>query len=290
MANQFFNLPMPVLNGPGAAVDVSTLGGDKTIVVAGQFPGATITIELSQDAGGAGAYAPLTTFQSGETRRLGDVAARYMRVNVAGRKTPLPVFAANADVGGNDMGARFAVLPMPALNGAGAPVDVSALGSACTFVIGGEFPGAAITIEVSEDGTDYAPLKTISDYGRQFSTVVTGNFMRVNVRGRKPIVTFTGSCSVGAINDPVSGPSLPSNWQSFDYVATGLEGQSFTVPIPVAQPDALYQVRYSMGEVFRQFTLVWLPASRLVGAFDVEVSTEPHEGDVIHFDVFNPPP
>lgn len=95
-----------------------------------------------------------------------------------------------------------------------------------------------------------------------------------------------GCTSTEGGNTPSGGG--PTNWQSFDYTCTGLEGQTFTVPIPAAQPNALYQVRYSFGARFRQFTLDWLPASRLVGAFDVEVSTEPHVGDVIHFDVFNP--
>jgi hypothetical protein len=289
MGNLFVNLPMPVGNGPGAAVDTSGMGKDKTVTVDGSYEGATIAIEVSEDAGGAGVYAPATVFQSGDKRRLLEIAARFMRVNVTGRKSSVP-FSANADVGASDMGGLFGVIPMPAGNGPGAPLDVSAFGSFCTFVVGGAMAGTTIVIEVSEDGVDYAPVCVFSGYGGQQSAVVTGNFIRANVTGRKAVVPFSATASVGAVNDPAAPMPVPTNWQSFDYVATGLEGQTFTVPIPVAQPDALYQVRYSFGARFRQFTLDWLPASRLVAAFDVEVSTEPHEGDIIHFDVFNPPP
>lgn len=204
MANLFADLPMPVLNGPGAAVDVSGMGRDKTVVVRGDFPGATITIEISQDAGGLTGYAPVTTFQNGDQRRLLEVAARYMRVNVEGRKSAV-TFTANADVGASDIGAQFAALPMPAGNGAGAAVDVSALGAYCTFITAGAFLGATITIEASEDGVSYAPVVTFANYGGQQSAVVTANFMRVLVSGRKVIIPFSATAAVGAINDAGSG-------------------------------------------------------------------------------------
>ncbi|HLU38117.1 MAG TPA: hypothetical protein VK081_01955, partial [Planctomycetota bacterium] len=204
MANLFADLPMPVANGPGAAVDVSGMGRDKTVVVRGDFPGATITIEISQDAGGLTGYAPVTTFQNGDQRRLLEVAARYMRVNVEGRKSSV-TFTANADVGASDIGAQFAALPMPAGNGAGAAVDVSALGAYCTFITAGSFLGATITVEASEDGVSYAPVVTFANYGGQQSAVVTANFMRVAVSGRKAIIPFTATAAVGAINDAGGG-------------------------------------------------------------------------------------
>lgn len=204
MANLFADLPMPVANGPGAAVDVSGMGRDKTVVVRGDFPGATITIEISQDAGGATGFAPVTTFQNGDQRRLLEVAARYMRVNVEGRKGAV-TFTANADVGASDIGAQFAALPMPAGNGVGAAVDVSALGSYCTFITAGSFLGVTLTIEASEDGVAYAPVVAFANYGGQQSAVVTANFMRVRVSGRKAVIPFTATAAVGAVNDASGG-------------------------------------------------------------------------------------
>lgn len=84
------------------------------------------------------------------------------------------------------------------------------------------------------------------------------------------------------------GGTGPSNWQSFTYTATGAEGAAFTVAIPVAQPDANYEVLWRLGTVVRQFSLAVVDGSELVGAFDVETTTAPELGDLIHFSVFNP--
>lgn len=287
MGNVIANLPMPVLNGPGAAVDTSGMGRDKTLIVAGSFPGATVAIEASVDGGNN--FAPVATFQTGDQRRVVALAAEFMRVNVTGRKASV-AFSANADVGANDMGAQFLDFVFPAGNGAGAALNISALGTFSTFIVAGSFPGATVTIEVSEDGVDYAPLYTFAGYGGMVSRLVTGNFARVVVAGRKDTVAFSASASVGAINDPVSSTGTPTNWQSFTYTATGLEGQTFTVPIPVAQPNDTYQVRHQLGAVVREFGLNVLYATRAGNQFDVEVSTEPSLGDLIYFDVFNAPP
>jgi len=198
MANLFFNLPLPVLNGPGAAVNVSAQGTPKSFVVAGDFPGATITIEASVDGGIV--FAPVVIFQNGEMQKVVDVVAEFLRVNVSGRKASVP-FAANIDVGANDNGAQFFTLPLPALNGPGAAVNTSALGSFNTFIAGGVFEGARILVEVSEDGIDWAPLVQFSGQGGLRSKVVTSDFLRTNVSGRKATVPFTGSLAVGAAND-----------------------------------------------------------------------------------------
>ena len=67
MPNVFANLPLPVDNGPGASVAVSTMGPDKTVVVSGSFEGAAITIEASVDGGTK--FAPVATFQTGSTKK-----------------------------------------------------------------------------------------------------------------------------------------------------------------------------------------------------------------------------
>lgn len=201
MANIFVNLPLPVLNGPGAAVNVSAMGIPKTVVVDGTFEGATITIEASVDGGVV--FAPVETFQSGEMKKVSLFAAQFARVNVSGRKASVP-FTANIDMGANDAGALFAAIPMPALNGPGVAVNVSAFGSFSTFIAGGSFVGARILVEVSEDGVGWAPLVQFSGQGGQNSKVVTADFVRANVSGRKASVPFTGTLAVGAVNDASS--------------------------------------------------------------------------------------
>ena len=73
MANVFIDLPLPAPNGPGASVASGTMGKTKTIVVAGDFPGATIVIEASVDGGTV--FAPVVSFQNGEDKKTVDVAA-----------------------------------------------------------------------------------------------------------------------------------------------------------------------------------------------------------------------
>jgi len=97
-----------------------------------------------------------------------------------------------------------------------------------------------------------------------------------------------GCTSTEGGNSGGGGGGGPSNWQSFAYTADGLEGLTFTVTIPVPQPDASYQVRYMLGTVDMHFTVSLVDGSETVNDFDVVVSAAPDAGDVIHFDVFNP--
>lgn len=200
MANIFFNLPMPVANGPGASVDVSTMGKDKTIVVGGAFTGASVAIEISVDGGVT--FQPIKLFTFADKQVI-PVVAQFMRVNVLGRSAE--PFSATANVGANDNGALFAALPVPAVDGPGASVDVSTLGNFTTFVVGGSFNGATISIEVSEDGVDFAPCGTsFSGQGGTHSKVVVANFMRTFVRGRNAF-PFVPVVAVGAEVDPTPG-------------------------------------------------------------------------------------
>jgi hypothetical protein len=202
MANLFVDLPFPVLNGAGAAVDTSAMGKSKTVQCTGSFPGVTVTVQVSEDGGNT--WAPLITFQSSGEKKTKDVAAQYMRVHVKGRKSGVP-FSANCDVGANDNGGNFVVLPMPVGDGNGAPVDVSALGNFTTIVVGGSFKGALVTVESSEDGVDYAACGAGFQSGNSLrNREVIANWMRVNVKGTKTGVTFTAIAAVGAINDPIT--------------------------------------------------------------------------------------
>ncbi|MBT8452966.1 MAG: hypothetical protein KJO40_13440 [Deltaproteobacteria bacterium] len=218
MANLFVDLPMPVLNGPGAAVDTSALGQNRSIVCKGSFPGVTITIQISNDGGIS--WAPLVTFTSVGKKKVVDVAAEFMRVNVRGRNAGDP-FSANCDVGSTDDGGTYAVLPLPALNGTGAPVDVSALGVYTTVVVAGTWERGLITVESSEDGNDWAACGPSYQSGStQRSGEVIANFMRTRVAGRRAGDAFSASVSVGAVNDPSAAGGPPTGPAGGDLSGT----------------------------------------------------------------------
>src|SRR5262245_50087743 len=167
MANQFVNVPVPAANGPGAAVDVSTMGKSKSIVCGGIFQ-ATVNLEFSNDAG-ALVWAPLATFQQSGNLVI-NVACHWIRANVANFKSG----AANVDVGGDSAGTLFAQLP-----GGGAPVNIAGLPEFKTVVSSPTFSGV---VEVSEDGVSYAQIFSLPDGGAQSRDVIA-QFARVGAGG-----------------------------------------------------------------------------------------------------------
>jgi hypothetical protein len=197
MGNQFVNIPVPVGNGVGAWVDVSTFGSVKTLVVDGAWVlptrPPTVNIEMSNDAGPVGTPAPVCTFHGRGIKNV-TLAARWMRVRISnfrGGVNPI------VNMGGNDDGCTFASLPVTASNGTGAPVDISALGSFKTVQVGNPF-GGSIVIEYSEDaaGLEWAQAQGIQAPG-QFSSVVTAFWARVKRVGAGgpglPIVNLAGT-------------------------------------------------------------------------------------------------
>ena len=190
MANIFLDLPV---GSPGASIDTSAMGADKSIVVGGSLGGGAVTIEISNDGGASFQAIWICT---APCKKVIPVAAQFMRANGPA--------SANADVGANDNGALFTTLPLPAGNGPGAPVDVSAFGNFTTFVVGGIFPGASVAVEVSEDGISYFVCSMFAGQGGEQSKIVVGNFMRTFVRGRSPL-PFTATVGVGAENDATPG-------------------------------------------------------------------------------------
>lgn len=191
MANIFRNLLFPVFNGRGAFVDTSAMGKEKSIVVSGNFPGATITVEASIDGVNA---APVETF-SGSANRTIPVVAPFMSINVRGRVAGVP-FVVSVAVGANDNGTRSVVLPLPAGEGAGAPVDVSDFGNFTTCIVTGPSEGATVSIEGSVDGVTYAPIgaSSIAPVGIQ-NVIAVANFMRTFVRGTDASAASVAICA-----------------------------------------------------------------------------------------------
>jgi hypothetical protein len=268
MGNLFLDLPLPVTNGPGVAVDTSAMGNPKTITVLGSFAGATITVEGSTDGGVV--FAPVCpSFQNHGGKRVVNVAAEFMRVRVSGRRAGVQ-FTANCDIGANDIGGLFGAIPIPAGDGPGLPLNVSTFGSFATFVIGGNFPGQTVLVEVSEDGSSWAALTAFAGQGGLQSMEVTGNFVRVNVSGRRPTLPFTATASVGAVNDPTSGGAGSPMSCCLEYAP----GSGATGPVVWDDWDDLYAQLQAMraaapdGGCYEilfneQFAAVVVPATQI---------------------------
>lgn len=100
MSNQFIALPVPPGDGFGAAVDVSSFGPFKSILVGSMSGPGVVTIEVSEDAGPAD-FAPIARFDKpGNIENL-TLVARFMRVSVVGfnpvLSTPATVTIGAAD-------------------------------------------------------------------------------------------------------------------------------------------------------------------------------------------------
>lgn len=242
MSNLFANIPAPVGNGSGAAVDVSTFGYYKTVSVAGSFV-ATVTIEISNEAIPT-QWAPLVVFGNADGANLG-VAARWMRVAVTGYVRGVPT----CDVGATDEGASFAALPATVGNGAGAAVDVSSLPVLKTLTVGGPFRGY-VQVEVSEDG-----LTRWSQVGFGFSNPgsesqqIVARYMRVVRSGVPQIdpglpIVNVGACVISAgvggstiIVEDEGVPVVGGPFTTLDFVGEGVVasdggGGTATVTIP----------------------------------------------------------
>ena len=175
MTNLYTALPVPVGNGVGAAVDVSTFGAQKTVIVTGTAQ-CSVNIEFCNDAGQVGWQSMGTIQNSGMLSS--QAAVWWMRVRISNYNQNVGG-TSSVHVGGTDDGSEFVSLPVPAGNGAGAAVNVSAfLGTLKTVQVGGPFQGTTL-VEVSEDGsTEWAQPFS---FGAPSATtlVIIARFMRV---------------------------------------------------------------------------------------------------------------
>lgn len=207
MANIFIPLTIPAGNGAGAAVDVSTMGALKTILLSGtgwNVPGVrppTVNIEMNNSPGPTGSWAPVATLrQNGQVVTVNN-AARWMRVRVSGFQGGT---VTGVNVGGTDDGSTFVNLPVTAGNGVGAPVDVSAMGTFKTPQISDAFGGAVI-IELSEDagGVDFGQVIQMNAPG-QTSQVIDAYWARARRTGVPNLNPGLPVVYLGATN-PASG-------------------------------------------------------------------------------------
>lgn len=197
MSNVFANLAVPAADGVGAASDVSLMGRVKTVTVGAGLIGPSLTIEFSHDNTN---WLPLCTFSKPGQKTV-ELATRYMRVRIGGFLAGTGMtLTANVDVGASNDGTLLAQLVVPAGDGAGASVDVSALGTFNTIVVGGSLTQGTVHIEISQDDTDWLEIESLSSIGH-FSRFIAASYMRVRRSGNSggtPVVY------VAAINDPVN--------------------------------------------------------------------------------------
>jgi hypothetical protein len=248
MAYQQVTLPAPAANGSGAAVDMSTFGGTKTITVSSGGAGAasppSVIIEVSNQASPT-KWAPLAFFAPDGSQTV-EVACRWMRATVTGY---IGGSAPSVEVGGTDEGTDFATLVAPAGDGSGAGVDTSSLGSFKTVHVGGPFQGA-LNIEISEDGgaTYQQKLSFQSGQAGVQSAVFVADFMRVSRNGVPTIDPGTPIINIGGTEVGGGGGGGGSgNAQVFRYTADGTEGGTITVPLPAARATPLYNVQATFG-------------------------------------------
>lgn len=196
MTQVFVNLPAPSANGSGAAVDVSTFGPLKTIVVAGGAV-CVVTIEMSNEPSPTN-WAPVAVFQNSGVKSI-QIAAHWMRATVQQYKSGTP----EVDVGGTNEGTSLVQLVAPVGFGTGAAVDTSVLGLFRTVHISGAFKGQC-NIEVSEDGTSKWATVFSFQKGGQKSQTIAAKFMRVSRSGFPQLNLGQPTIYVGC-TDSISG-------------------------------------------------------------------------------------
>lgn len=242
MANTFVNLPALADDGDGAWVDVSAIGGLKTITVEpnGGVFSPFVTVECSNQDTPTIGY-PLVTFQQAKDQTF-TVACHWMRAvtsNYKGGGAP------TVAVGGQQDTTTSAQLPVPLIDGQGTPVDVSALESLKTIQVAGKF-GGTINILVSEDGgASYNNAFSFQGGpGTAFQTAVfVADFMRVERVGTpgvapgQPVVWISatsggggggggGGVTVDSDGTPVVDPATILNFSSAFTVTDAGGGQA----------------------------------------------------------------
>lgn len=205
MSTLYFSLPTPAGAGAGPWIDVSKLGGDKTLkfssVDDAPFGGSVVVDACLGDD--EKAFLSIHQFDK-PGRGVTKVAARLMRVRFPKHTHG----AARVEVAGDSSGSRFIELPAPDNNGTGEIVDVGGFGtSMSTLVTAGKWSGV-VNIQVSDDGDHFSDVVTLTTGGvRTFE--LQGRYMRVRRSGVKPATRqYMPRVDVGASNDAVDAGAL----------------------------------------------------------------------------------
>lgn len=191
MATASFNLVVPSANGLGAAVDVSTLVGEKTLTFSGNIQ-ATVTVLVSI-AGAAGPFFPVVSF-TGPTKQIIEVACSHMRVLVSGYITGSAALDVTALTTTTFKSAAPAV---PAANGVGAASATPDWEDFHTVICTGTFSGAVV-LQISGDNSDWSDCMVFNEPGIQ-SKVFSAQFVRLRRAGVPDISVGNPVVNVAAV-------------------------------------------------------------------------------------------
>ena len=281
MANLFVTLPTPAANGSGAAVDASGMDANKTITVVygANVRRPIVTIEISNDVGGVN-WAPLVSF-TGQGDRVVSCACRWMRATVTNFfDGPAPVVGVGAL--GN---ASLFVNPIaPAASGAGAAIDISMLPAFKTIQVATAFLGV-LNVQISEDGG--ATFTTVASFTApgQLSGVFTGDHLLLRRDGVPVVNPGLPLVNIAASSGGGGGGGGSGNAQRFTYVATGAEGDTFTLNLPAARANANYIAQVTGGGLAGQLLFDTPRTQYTVNSFQVKASAPLVAGDVLNISV-----
>lgn len=254
----FGALAMPVLNGGGAALDVSAFENFCSFVCTGVFAGCSIAIQISEEAvPGASDWSTVAAFygKGGVVNRV--VSAHWMRAFVTGRVSGDPFTAVlgvgNTDLGGGGGGAA-AVVTDASLSGDGSGGDPLALVvggiNGLDTVVGSVRPTvqtilfddciASAGLNFVSAGTGQAGIDGDLFYGNSadvcgvaglFSPADAGNTLVVEAKcgnSRAPLVLANLDTAVfQARMQVISGTTPPTALNAYD-IAMGWMGNSAT--------------------------------------------------------------
>lgn len=296
MANTFFTLVVPTIDGTGTAVDLSTAGAMKTIVVGvtpdstGQGMRCTLNLEISNAAVAPvtdDGWSPIATFAQPGDQTIA-VDCKWMRVRRSNSKTPAG--QPDVKVGSTNDGASLLNLPAGTGDGSSAAQDSSLLGPFKTVQVAGTFNGT-VNVEISEDGTFFSPGLTFYQNGQK-SLAFVARFMRVTRSGTPAIAPGQPTVNVAASAMPGGGGGgSSSSAQRFTYTATGAEGSDFNVALPVARASDTYTIQATQGDAASILGFHFpntLAGDRTLTQFRVVTTAAVTAGDTFMFTVDDP--
>jgi len=251
MANQFFQLPTPVGNGVGAAVNVSTLTSNKTILIGGTFD-AVVEVQVSTDGGAT--FGPVLSFQDPTVKPF-VVSATHMRLRVSGLLNGTPIVY----VGGFVTNSRSAIMAVPVGNGSGASTNISAYGSSVTLVVAGTDFSGSVAFEVSDDNVNFSPFQFFTGAGI-VTAECNASFIRVTRAGvgfnvNLPVI------AVAAANEEGDAGSISLTQPAPQFVFRPFDpaGDHDNVYTTWAGVYAALQASASRGRRFLQFDTTFAP-------------------------------
>lgn len=180
MPNAFASLNVPATNGVAAGTSFANRLA-RTICVAGTFTG-LVVIEGSADGV---EWLALATFEGPDFQTL-PLPIPNLRVRRKGIKPSQTPGTPVVTVGSEAVITEVEMLPPPAtLNGAGAAVDVSGF-FIQGLAVAGAFsnPGMVVHIEISQDGTCWAPMAPACTHPNVQGAAVAAQFARQRIAGR----------------------------------------------------------------------------------------------------------